>query len=162
MRISIIVATAQGGVIGKENGIPWYMPADLAYFRKLTSGHPIIMGRKTHESIGRILPDRLNIIISRDTDYKAEGAQVVHSLEQAINIAKSTNDEEIFVIGGDSIYKMALPFVNRIYITDVDAAIEGDRFFKFNRDDWIEVSKESHQPDEKNKFPYEFVVLDRR
>jgi len=158
--VSIIVATARGGVIGKTGGIPWYLPADLAHFKKLTMGHPIIMGRLTHESIGRALPGRKNIIVSRNKAYRTEGCSTVPSLHEAIKAAGA--DEQIFIIGGESIYRQALPQTQRIYLTRINADIAGDKFFKFNRSQWRQVSSEEHQPDDKNSYAYEFAVLERR
>lgn len=161
MRLSIIVAIAKGGVIGKQGGLPWYLPAELAYFKQMTMGHPIIMGRKTHESIKRALPGRENIVITRDNTYTpAEGVEVVHSLEEALEKVKG--QDEAFIIGGAEIYSQALPLVNRLYVTQVDAEVEGDKFFKFNEQDWKQISSEKHHKDAKNKYSYEFIVLERK
>ena len=161
MHISIIVATDENGVIGNKNSIPWRLPSDLDYFRQKTLGHPVIMGRKTYESIGRLLPNRPNIIISRDPSMKIEGAEVVETIEDAIDKAKTYEDNEIFVIGGEAIYRLALPFVDRIYLTKVHAKVEGDRYFKFSESDFEEVSRQSHQPGEQDQFAYDFLVLER-
>jgi dihydrofolate reductase len=119
------------------------------------------MGRKTHESIGRVLPGRLNIIISRNLHYKVEGAEVVGSLDSAIKLAGRSEKHEAFIIGGDSIYEIALPQTDKIYLTDVHAKIDGDKFFKYNPGEWHIVSKESHLPDEKNKYAYDFITMER-
>lgn len=158
--ISIIVAVAENGVIGKTGGIPWYLPADLAHFKEITMGHPIIMGRVTHESIGKALPGRVNIVITRNEDYRADGCEVVGSLGQAL---KSVKDEpEVFIIGGDSIYQQAVALANRIYLTEVHAKIEGDKFFRYDPAQWQEVNREKHRTDDKNPYNYDFVTLKRK
>ena len=161
MLVSIIVALARNRVIGKEDGLPWHIPNDLKHFKIITMGKPIIMGRKTHESIGRPLPGRENIILTRDENYKAEGCTVLHSLEA---IYEHCNDlEEIMITGGAEIYKQSLAHVQRLYLTEVYAEVEGDTFFpEFDRDQWIELSREDHQADEKNEFDYSFLVLERK
>lgn len=159
--ISIIVAAANNGVIGKAGGLPWHLPAELARFKQITTGHPIIMGRVTHESIGRTLPDRRNIVITSDKNYKAAGgSEVIQSLDEAIKLVQ--NEPEVFIIGGDTIYKQALPSAEKIYLTKVDADIKGDKFFKFNPIDWRVIKKEPHKADEKNKYNYEFQELMRK
>lgn len=163
MTISFIVAVAENGVIGKQGRIPWRLPAELAYFSKTTMGHPIIMGRKTYESIGRPLPGRYNIVITSQDNYEAEGCQVVHSLEEAIEKAqKSQGNDEIFIIGGAEIYKLAMPLAGRIYLTRVHAKINGDRFFKYEPKDWQEISREAHSADQQNKYSYDTIVLNRK
>ena len=160
--ISIIVAVSKNGVIGKEGDTPWYLPAEMAYFKEKTMGHPIIMGRKTHESIGRALPGRYNIVITRNKNFKAEGCDVVNSQEEALEKAKSAEGgEEVFVIGGESIYKEALPLSDKIYLTKVSAEVEGDKFFKFDPTNWKQTFSEKHKADGSNKYDYEFTVLER-
>nr|AIA18419.1 Dihydrofolate reductase [uncultured bacterium]AIA18499.1 Dihydrofolate reductase [uncultured bacterium] len=162
MRISTIVAVAKNGVIGKEGGLPWYLPAELARFKEVTMGHPIIMGRKTYESIGRALPGRTNIAITRNKDFKAEGCIVVDSLETAIAEAKKAEGaDEIFIIGGEQIYKEAMPLLNRIYLTKVDADVKGDKFFHYDPKKWKEISSEKHSADEINKYSFTFTTLQR-
>lgn len=161
--ISFIVAAAKNRVIGKEGGIPWYLPADLAHFKQITMGHPMIMGRKTYESIGRVLPGRTNIVITRQKDYASEGSRVVSSIEQAIEEAKlAEGSEEVFIIGGQEIYKQAMPLVDKIYLTKVHVTVEGDTFFKFDASEWQEVVREAHNADDNNQYNYEFIVLERR
>lgn len=163
MTISAIVATAKDNVIGKDNNIPWYLPADLKYFKKTTMGHPIIMGRKSFISIGRPLPKRTNIIITRDPFFMASGCIVVHSLAEAIDVAKANGEEEIFIIGGGQIYEQAMPFLHKIYLTEVEVEVEGEIYFpKINEDEWKEIARERHAPDEKNEYAYSFVVLERK
>lgn len=159
MTVSIIVATAKDGVIGKSGGLPWYLPAELTRFKQITMGHPIIMGRKTHESIGRALPGRKNIVITHDKNYKAEDCEIVTSLEEALK--KASGADEVFVIGGESIYDLALPLADKLYVTLVDARVDGDRFFQFDEQQWKQVASAKHMADEKNKYNYEFTVWER-
>jgi dihydrofolate reductase len=147
-------------VIGKEGGLPWYLPADLAHFRTVTMGQPIIMGRKTHESIGKALPGRQNIVITRDKNYQAQGCEVVGSIDQALQ--KANGADEVFIIGGQSIYELAMPRIDRIYLTRVAADIPGDKYFHYDRVQWRETSSEKHPADTKNQYPYEFIVLERK
>lgn len=162
--ISAIVAVAKNGVIGKEGGLPWYLPAELTHFKKVTMGHPIIMGRKTHESIGRTLPGRFNLVITSNKGYgAAEGSEVARSLQEAIEKAKKQDGgNEVFIIGGAQIYKEALPLLDRIYLTRVDAEVEGDKYFKYDPEDWQQLSSENHGADDENQYNYEFLVLRRQ
>lgn len=160
--ISAIVAVAKNGIIGKEGGIPWYLPADLTHFKQITMGHPIIMGRATHESIGKALPGRTNIVLTHDSNYKAEGCRVVQSIDKAIELAKSLDDKEIFIIGGEQIYNQAMSELDRIYMTAVDADIKGDKIFQYDDSGWEQVAVEKHSPDDKNPYPYEFQILERK
>ena len=147
-------------LIGCENRLPWHLPADLQHFKRITMGKPILMGRKTWESLGRPLPGRLNIAISRNTTYEAEGAVVVSSLDEAVEAAGEA--EEIMIIGGANLYQQALSRVNRLYLTRVDAAFEGDAWFpKINEDEWELSVVESHEPDDANAYPYRFETYDR-
>lgn len=160
--LSIIVAVADNGVIGKQGRLPWYLPAELAYFKQTTMDHPIIMGRKTHDSIGWALPGRTNIVITRDSKYKAEGCEVVGSLDEALSKASTAEgSEELFVIGGESIYALALPKADKLYVTNVKARIAGNKFFKYDSAQWREVWSENHQADANNKYDYRFVILKR-
>ena len=160
--ISIIVATAFDGVIGKDNQLLWKLSADLKQFRLLTTGHSVIMGRKTFESIGRALPNRTNIVVSRQSNFvSVEGVLQANSLEKAIEIAKNADgNEEIFIIGGGNIYEQALKITDKVYLTEVKTSIEGDTYFpKLNPEDWQEISRISHQKDEKNEYDFDFVEL---
>ena len=160
--LSAIVAVAENGVIGRKGGLPWQLPAEMARFKQITMGHPIIMGRKTHESIGRALPGRYNVVITRDKDYRAEGCEVVGSLDEAIELAKKAEgSKEIFVIGGEQIYREAMPKLERIYLTKVHAKIDGDKFFYYDPKEWKQVSSEKHSADTKNQYDFEFTVLGR-
>ena len=164
MRLSLIVAAAKNRVIGNNNQMPWHLPADFAYFKRVTTGHPIIMGRKTFESIGRPLPGRRNIVVSRNPDFHADGVEVVASLEQAINACKSRQEcKDAFVIGGASLYAEALPRVDRIFLTEVDATPVGDTLFPLlDKNQWREITRERREVDEKNIHAMEFVVLEQK
>jgi dihydrofolate reductase len=160
--ISAIVAMDQNRCIGVDNQIPWYLPADLQYFKKTTLGHPVIMGRKSFRSIGRPLPKRTNIVVSRDPFFIASGVLTAMSIAEAIDMAKEENPSEIFIIGGGNIYEQTQALWDRLYLTEVAAAFEGDTFFpQIDPTAWKEVFREAHQADEKNEFAYEFVILDR-
>ena len=158
--LSMIVAHADNRVIGKDNDMPWYLPADLAYFKKTTLGKPIIMGRKTYESIGRPLPGRKNIVISRDDEYRAEGVEVVGSVEAALALVSDV--EEVMVIGGGAIYKHCLPAAQRLYITHIDANIAGDTYFpEYDLNEWQLAVSEVKAADEKNNYQLRFNVYER-
>jgi dihydrofolate reductase len=165
-RLSALVAVARNGIIGKDNALPWQLPADLKHFKALTMGHPIIMGRKTYESIGRLLPGRTSIIVTRQAGYKIENAIVVHSIEEALKVCcgqdwSKASGMECFVIGGAQIFREAAPISDRMYITEIHRDFEGDvRFPELDREEWIEVSREKHQDD--SGLEYDFVVLDRK
>ncbi len=163
MRISLIVAMAKNRVIGNKNKMPWHLPADFTYFKKVTIGHPVIMGRKTFESIGRPLPGRRNIVISRNAAFRADGAEVVTSLAAAITACDSQyKSQEAFVIGGATLYIEALPHAERIFVTEVDASPEGDTFFPMlDTKQWREVARERREANEKNAHAMEFTVLER-
>jgi dihydrofolate reductase len=162
MKISIIVAAAHNGTIGRDNQLIWHLPDDLKLFKRLTMGRPIIMGRRTYESIGRPLPGRTSIVISRNQDFKAEGCVVVNSLSAALEAAQQTTTDEAFVIGGAAIYKLALPMAHKIYLTKVAADFEGDAFFEIlNPEHWHETQKTTHSMDEKHAFAFDFVTLER-
>lgn len=159
-RLSAIAAMDQNRVIGLNNALPWHLPADLAHFKAITTGHPILMGRKTHESIGRPLPNRTNIVLTRDPHYTAAGVVVVHSLDEAI--AACPADEEIFIIGGAELYALALPKISRLYLTLIDHAFPGDTTFPpLPETEWQAISRETHAPDEKNAYGFAFVTLER-
>jgi len=161
VKLSIIVATDEQGLIGKDNDLPWKLSADLQYFRRVTMGKPLIMGRNTHESIGRALPGRKNIIVSNNCDYTADGCCVVHSVEDAVKACDGV--EEVMVMGGASLYKQMLQQADRLYLTQVHASLEGDTWFPdWQRSDWQEISREDHLADDKNDYPYSFVVFERR
>jgi len=159
MIISMIAAMANDRVIGKDNQMPWHLPADFNWFKRCTMGKPVVMGRKTYESIGRPLPGRQNIVISRDKNLSIEGVDVVASIEQAIE--KAGNVEEVMIIGGGSIYEACLPKADRLYVTFIDAELEGDTRFPDWGQGWKESVEESYLADEKNAYDMKFVVLNR-
>lgn len=159
--LSIIAAMDRNRLIGRDNQLPWQLPADLQHFKSTTMGKPIVMGRKTWESLGRPLPGRVNIVITRNTAYQAEGTTVVHSLEEALTVASDA--EEIMIIGGANLYTQALAQVERLYLTRVEGSFEGDAWFpEFSDADWQLQSSEMHEPDEKNRHPYRFETLFRK
>jgi dihydrofolate reductase len=161
MRLSLIAAMDRNGLIGAGGGLPWHLPADLAHFKRLTVGKPIIMGRRTFESIGRPLPQRDNIVVTRNRDFLAEGCTVVHRLIDAIEAAGDAT--EAMIIGGESLYAEALPLAGRLYLTLIDAEFQGDtRFPAFERSEWREVASEERPADEANPYDMRFVILDRR
>lgn len=141
--ISLIVAVSSNHVIGKNNTLPWHLPEDLKRFRALTTGHCIIMGRKTYESLGRLLPDRTTVIVTRNPNFQVEGAIVVHSLADAVEVCE--NDTEAFIIGGAELYQQGLQYAHKLYLTQVDATVEGDAFFPpIDAYIWQEIARESH------------------
>ena len=161
MRLSIIVAMDDNHLIGKDNGLPWHLPADLAFFKKVTTGHSIVMGRKTYDSIGRPLPNRRNLVITRNTDVSIDGCEVFHSIDSALQSAKE--EEEVLVIGGANLCKQVLGQVDRLYITHIEGVFEGDTYFPgYDESCWLEISCESHTPDEKNPHHYHFKILERK
>ena len=152
-KLSIIVAMSSNRVIGVNNTLPWHLSEDLKHFKFLTTGHTIIMGRKTYESIGRALPNRRNIVISRNTETSCEGAEIVHSIEDAFSISK--HDDEVFVIGGSNIYEQALNFVDYLYITEIKKSFSGDAFFpEINKSIWIETLREDHIANDGLEFSF--------
>jgi dihydrofolate reductase len=158
---SLVVARSRNGVIGRDNKLPWRLPADLAYFKRVTLGHAVIMGRRTWESIGRPLAGRHNIVVTRDRNYRAEGATVVGSLDEAWSAAGDV--EEAFVIGGTSLFSEALPLADRIHLTEVEADVEGDTWFPaFDRSQWQEREVARQPRDERHEYPFRIVVLERR
>ena len=157
-RVNIVVAMADNGVIGRDGGLPWSLPGDLRRFREVTMGHPLVMGRRTHESIGRVLPGRLNIVISRDPACALAGCVVLPTLEAAL--AAAGDASEIMVVGGAVVYAAALPLATRLFITEVHATVDGDvRFPDFDRAAWREVAREAHAGE--GDYDYSFVVLER-
>lgn len=163
MIVSAIVAKAKDNVIGKDNDIPWYLPADLKYFKKTTLNHHIIMGRKCFQSIGKPLPKRTNIIVTRNPFYIVSNCYIASSVEEALEIAHDNGEEEAIIIGGGEIYKLTQKLWDKLYITEVHAEIEGDIFFpKIDTKKWVKVSEESHQKDAKHEFDYSFLVYEKK
>lgn len=166
MKLALIVAYAQNRVVGIENRLPWHLPEDLKYFKQVTTGKAVIMGRKTYESIGRPLPNRLNIVISQNPNFSAQGVEVVASLQTAIDRAREYNQangqDEVMVIGGAAIYNLALPLADKLYITLVHAEVAGDAYFpEVSLADWQLLDQQDHQPSEKNPYPYSFMVYQK-
>jgi dihydrofolate reductase len=167
MKIALIVAMARNRVIGRNNKMPWHLPEDLKYFKRVTMGKPVIMGRNTFESIGKALPGRTNIVISRNPAYEAEGISVVSSVEEALDLAESLMDldhgGEVLIIGGAQIYAQTLPLAQRLYLTEVHADVEGDASFPaIDTNAWRLVEREDHPAAGANPWSYSFLVLDRR
>jgi len=157
--ISLILAMDKNNLIGNKNGLPWRLPADLAYFKKITMGHTVIMGRKTYESIGRLLPGRENVILTRDKNFTAEGCTICNTLDDALKFGQ---DEEAFVIGGADIYSQFLPHARKLYITKIDEAFEGDTYFdEIDFSQWRLVSKQEGTRDEKNPYTYCWLIYER-
>jgi dihydrofolate reductase len=160
--IASIFAMSENRVIGKDNQLPWHLPADLKFFKATTLNHPILMGRKTFESIGRPLPQRTNIIITRQQGYRAEGALVVNSLSEAIQAGRQLHPD-LFIIGGAEILREALPLVDTMYLTRIHETFDGDVFYpEWNEAEWQETWREDHLPDEKNKYAFSFIRLERK
>lgn len=161
MRVALILAKATNDVIGHEGDIPWHLPDDMKFFKRKTLGKPVIMGRKTYDSIGKPLSGRQNIVLSKDTDFSPPGVIVVSDLDSALWAAADV--EEVMVIGGAQVYRMALPLADRIYLTEVQAYIEGDTRFSLEIDQsFQEICREDHEKDAKHPYPFSFVVLDRK
>ncbi|MGL5598163.1 MAG: type 3 dihydrofolate reductase [Aeromonas sp.] len=163
MKISMIAAMAHDRVIGLTNQMPWHLPADLAHFKRVTLGKPVLMGRKTFESIGRPLPGRRNLVISRNPDYQRAGIEVVGSIEGALTLLASSATEELMVIGGGHLYAQMLPLASCLYLTCIDLCVEGDTHFPaFDADEWQCIERKPHLADEKNPHPYCFETWQRR
>jgi dihydrofolate reductase len=159
--ISFLFAMGKNRVIGKDNGMPWHLPADLARFKKMTMGHTVVMGRKTHESIGKALPGRKNIVVTKSMDYKAEGCIVVHSVNEAREYFD--DNEEIFVIGGTQLFNAFYPYADRLYVTYINQEFAGDTFFPEIEDaEWKRISIEKGVKNEKNQYDYSFIVYERK
>lgn len=163
MQVSCIVAVAKNNVIGKDNDIPWYLPADLKYFKKTTLHHHIIMGRNCYRSIGMPLPKRTNIILTRDPFFIASNCLIAHHIEEALTLAFENGESEAFIIGGGEIYAQSVPFWDKLYITEVDLEVEGDVFFpEINMSEWALISEEAHSKDDKNDYDFTFKIYERR
>lgn len=161
MQISIIVAVAKNNVIGKDNSLIWYLPADLQHFKRLTMGCPIIMGRKTFESIGKALPGRTSVIVTRNKTFHAENCVTVHSLEEALE--KVQSHKEVFIIGGADIYRQALEKADKLYLTKVHESFDGDTFFpEIDMAAWQLIEEKKMQADDKNKYSYSFLTYIRK
>lgn len=162
MMLSIIVAMAENNAIGLNNQLPWRIPADLAHFKRTTMGKPIIMGRKTFESIGRPLPGRENIVVTRNSKWQADGVSIRNSLEQALHFLGAENNKEVFLIGGASLYAQVLPLCQKIVLTQIHSSVKGDAFFpEIDYSEWQVQSREDFLADSLNEYPYSFIELHR-
>ena len=162
MKTALIVAVATDGAIGNEGDLPWRLPADLRHFKRLTMGHHLIIGRRTWESIGVVLPGRTMVVVTRDQDYRpgVGGVLIAHSLKEALRLAEG--DDEVFVAGGATLYREAFDIVDRMYVTRIHAEVEADTFFPdFDTEGWVVIAEEHHDPDEKNLYPYTFLTMER-
>lgn len=160
MTISAVVAIAENHAIGKNNQLLWYLPNDLKHFKQITSGHTVIMGRKTYDSVGKPLPNRRNIVVTRQ-NMEIPGCEVAGSVEAALTLCAS--EQEVFIIGGAEIYQLALPLTNRIYLTIVHRSFDADAFFPpISMQEWVETERKDFEADEKNSIPYSFITLTRR
>ena len=167
IRLSLMVAKASNRVIGRNNKLPWYLPNDLKYFKQVTFGKPVIMGRKTWDSLGKPLPGRTNIVITRQADFQAEGAKVVATLDEAVTLAENVafieGQDEAVVMGGAEIYALALPQADRLYLTEVHAEVDGDTWFpEYDTSEWKEIGREDFPGEGPNPYDYSFVVYERK
>lgn len=161
-RVHMIVARSKNGVIGADNRIPWRLRDDMRFFREMTTGNTVVMGRKTYESLGRPLPNRRNVVVTRDKQFQAAGVDVVRSPEQALMLPREPGDGEIFVIGGQQIYEALLPYTDVVYITEVQTVVDGDAFFPELGDEWDVTELRSHDADEHNEHAFVIYVATRR
>lgn len=161
MLISCIVAASLNNVIGKNGTLPWHLSADLKRFKAITTGHSIILGRKNYDDIGRPLPNRTNYVLTRNANFEAPGCVVCNSLEQAIKACEAAGETECFIIGGAAIYKEAMPLCKKMYLTRVNATIDGDVFLPDLGEGWRTISEESFETDEKNEYATKFIVMER-
>jgi dihydrofolate reductase len=162
MIISLIAALTKNRVIGKNNDLPWHLPDDMKYFMNTTKAHHVIMGRKNYESIPekfRPLPNRTNIVVTRQKDFYAPACIVVNTLEEGITVAKTADEKELFIIGGSEIYALGMPYANQLYLTEIDANVDGDTYFpSFNKNEWQEQSRTHHEADARHAYDFDFVV----
>jgi dihydrofolate reductase len=166
MIISFVAAVAQNGVIGRNNDLPWRLPDDMKFFMETTKGHCVLLGRKNYDSLHpkyKPLPNRTNIVVTRQKDFQAPGCIVVHSVEDGIAHAKQKNEQELMVIGGADIYKISLPHADRLYMTEIDASVDGDvKFPPYDKSEWNEISRVHHPKDERHQYSFDFVIYDRK
>lgn len=165
MIVSAIAALSKNNVIGKDNDLPWRLPDDMKFFMETTKGHHVIMGRKNYDSLrGKFkpLPERTNIVITRQKDFSAPGCIVLHAVEPAIEIARKNSETECFIIGGAEIYRLAMPYTTRMYLTEIDATVAGDTYFpSFDKKDWVEISRKHHPADPRHRYAFDIVIYDR-
>lgn len=166
MIISQIAALAKNRVIGRDNDLPWKLPDDMKFFMNTTKGHYVVMGRKNYESLHekyKPLPNRVNIVVTRQKAYQAPGCILVHNIEDAIDVARKGGENELFIIGGAEIYKQSLDHTHRLYLTEIHASVEGDTFFpEVRNSEWKEVSRNSHPADDRHAYAFDFVIYERR
>jgi len=162
MIISQIVAVSQNNVIGKEGGLPWKMPTDSAYFKAKTLGHHIVMGRRNYEAEGKALPGRVNIVLTRNRDFQINDGIVMQKLENAIEFSRKAGEKELFIVGGEEIYKLAMPFTDRIYLTRIHTEVDGDTFYpEINHKIWRQLTVDKRKSDIQNPFDYDFLVYEK-
>ena len=164
MKISLIAAMTQNRVIGKDNDLPWHLPDDMKFFQNTTKGHVVIMGRKNYDSLPpkfRPLPNRTNVILTRQSGFSADGCLVVSSLEEALELARTQNEEEVFVIGGGQVYQEAIAQSDRLYLTEIQTELKGDTHFPEFDDSWKEKSREHHPADDRHAFAFDFVIYEK-
>ena len=165
MIVSAIAALSKNRVIGKDNDLPWRLPDDMKFFMETTKGHHVIMGRRNYDSLHdrfKPLPERTNIVITRQHDLQAPGCIVLHAVEPALEIAKNNSEIECFIIGGAEIYKLAMPYTTRMYLTEIDAVISGDTYFpEVDKTEWVEISRRHHPADPRHRYSFDIVVYDR-
>lgn len=163
MIVSQIVAASTNNVIGVNNGLPWHMPVDSAYFKKITWGHHIVMGRRNYEAEGRALPGRVNIVLTRNKAFQISDGIVVHELDDAIKMAQSAGENELFIVGGEEIYKLAMPHTDRIYFTRIYTYLEGDTFYpELDLEHWQQLSIDRRKADDQNPFDYDFLIYEKK
>lgn len=166
MTISLIAALTRNHVIGRNNDLPWHLPDDMKYFMQTTKGHHVIMGRRNYDSIPekfRPLPNRTNLVVTRQKDLRLPQCRVVNSLEEAIDVARTAREQELFIIGGAAIYTLGMPLAHRLYLTEIDTELQGDTFFPdFNKSEWTEVSRKHHPADDRHAYPFDFVIYNRK
>jgi len=162
MIISQIVAASQNNVIGKDGGLPWHMPTDIAWFKEKTWGHHIVTGRKNYEAEGKALPGRVNIVLTQNKEFEISDGVVLHELEEAIDFARKAGEEELFIVGGEEIYKLAMSVTDRIYLTRIHAAVEGDTFYpELDLNSLHQKSIDKRKADERNPYNYDFIIYER-
>ncbi len=161
MTVSLVVAHAENRTIGRGGKLPWHLPADLQFFKRLTTNHTIVMGRKTYESIGRPLPNRRSIVITRDPGYRADGVDIAPSLEEAL--AMAAGDDDVFIIGGAEVFEQGIPLAERIYLTKIHAQVEGDVWFPpIDEGEWTVISREDHAADDRHAYAFTFITYQRK
>lgn len=165
MIVSAIAAISKNRVIGRNNDLPWRLPDDMKFFMETTKGHHVVMGRRNYDSLHpkfKPLPDRINIVITRQQNFNAPGCTVVHGVEPALQIARDNDEQECFIIGGAEIYTLAMPYTTRLYLTEIDALVEGDTFFPdIDMNDWKEISRTHHPADERHAYPFDITIYER-